>query len=89
MIALIYLGKNLVKKAANQLKFILKSTEDVPNLDQSLVLMGHCFFLNKYYEKALKYYNKAVKLNPDNTQAQTGCDNCKRKINKHRLKDTN
>ncbi|MBC7101588.1 tetratricopeptide repeat protein [Methanothermobacter sp. KEPCO-1] len=62
-IALGLIEKEEYEKAINVYRLLISKTE------KDLFNIGFCFTQNKEYQKALKYYDKALKINPEYAEA--------------------
>jgi tetratricopeptide (TPR) repeat protein len=62
-LGILYAKYGIYDKAEEQFRKVLAKEEYLP----ALVNMGNISFLNKAYEKAKEYYERAHKINPDNT----------------------
>ena len=40
---------------------------------ETWVVVGNCFSMQKEHENALKFFNRAIQLNPNNAYAHTLC----------------
>lgn len=60
-----YLASDYFKKALSDIQQYMDSLKYIPSYDY--LLAGNIYLKNNLYPQALKYFNKAIEMNPDNS----------------------
>lgn len=60
-----YLASDYFKKALSDIQLYMDSLKYIPSYDY--LLAGNIYLKNDLYPQALKYFNKAIEMNPDNS----------------------
>ena len=68
---LISIAYNNLKDDENRLKYLILTTESKPDSALGWIDLGFYFRTLKEYEKSIEYFEKALKIEPENTNALT------------------